>query len=94
MIIALAFRRPLGDFLGGLATRVAKLSAFKAKLELAAVPAAAVNPLLDDIRSATTPAAINDSTRTMLEQAQSTLPADFAVINLGFVSEWIISRLL
>ena len=29
----------------------------------------------------------------MLEQAQSTLPADFAVINLGSGQEWITSRL-
>jgi hypothetical protein len=93
IVMALAFRRPLGDFLGGLAGRVTKLSAFKVELELAAVSSDASSPLLDDIRSATTPAAISDSSRTMLEQAQSTLPADFAVINLGAGAEWITSRL-
>jgi hypothetical protein len=93
IVMALVFRRPLGDFLGGLATRVTKLSAFKVELELAAVPSAAVIPLLDDIRSATAPAEINDSSRATLEQTQSTLPADFAVIDLGCGSEWLTSRL-
>lgn len=93
IVMAFAFRKPLGDFLGGLAARVTKLSAFKVELELAAVPSAAISPLLDDIRSATTPAAINDSTRLMIEQAQSTLPADFALINLGSGEEWLTSRL-
>ena len=93
IVVALTFRRSLGDFLRGLATRVTKLSAFKVELELAAVPSAAASPLLDDIRSATTPAEISDSTRQMLEQAQSTLPADSAVINLGSGQEWLTSRL-
>jgi hypothetical protein len=93
IVMALAFRRPLGDFLSGLAGRVTKLSVFKVELELTATPSAAVSPLLDDIRSATTPASISDSTRTMLEQAQSTLPADFAEINLGTGDAWLTSRL-
>lgn len=94
IIMAVAFRRPLGDFLRGLATRVTKLSVFKVELELAAaVPSAAVSPLLDDIRSATTPAAISDSSRTMLDQAQSTLPAHFAEIDLGSGEAWLTSRL-
>jgi len=93
IVMAFAFRRSLGDFLSGIATRVTKLSAFKVEFELAAAPSAAVSPLLDDIRTATSSAAISDSTRMMLEQAQSTLPADFAVINLGSGQEWITSRL-
>jgi len=91
--IALAFRRSLGEFLSGLAGRVTKLSAFKVELELATAPSAATGPLLDDIRSATTSAAISDSTRAMLEQAQSTMPADYAVIDLGAGEEWLTSRL-
>ena len=91
--IALAFRKPLSQFLNGLAGRVTKLSAFKMELELATAPSAAQGPLLDDIRSATTSASIADSSRTMLEQAQSTAPADFAVIDLGAGEEWLTSRL-
>ncbi len=91
--IGLAFRRPLSSFLSGLASRVTKLSAFKVELELATAPSAATGPLLDDIRSATTAAAISDSSRAMLEQAQSTLPADYAVIDLGAGEEWLTSRL-
>jgi hypothetical protein len=93
IVIALAFRKPLGQFLSGLSGRVTKLSAFKVELELASAPSAAAGPLLDDIRSATTLASIADSTRMMLEQAQSTLPADFAVIDLGTGEEWLTSRL-
>lgn len=89
--IALAFRKPLGHFLSGLAGRVTKLSAFKVELELATAPNAASGPLLDDIRSATTLASIADSTRMMLEQAQSTMPADYAVIDLGAGEEWLTS---
>lgn len=91
--IALAFRNPLGSFLSGLAGRVTKLSAFKVELELTAAPAAATSPLLDDIRNATTSASISDSSRMMLEQAQSTMPADYAVIDLGAGEEWLTSRL-
>jgi hypothetical protein len=93
IVMAFAFRRALSDFLSGLATRVTKLSAFKIEFELATAPSAVTSPLLDDIRTATSSAAISDSTRMMLEQAQSTLPADFAVINLGTGHEWITSRL-
>jgi len=91
--IAFVFRTPLGNFLSGVAGRVTKLSAFKVALELATAPSAAAGPLLDDIRSATTLANVSDSTRMMLEQAQSTLPADYAVIDLGSGDEWLTSRL-
>jgi hypothetical protein len=89
----MAFRNSLGLFFSGLAGRVTKLSAFKVELELATAPSAATGPLLDDIRSATTSAPIADSTRLMLEQAQSTMPADYAVIDLGRGQEWLTSRL-
>lgn len=91
--IALTFRNPLGSFLSGLAGRVTKLSAFQVELELTAAPSAATSPLLDDIRNATTSASISDSSRMMLEQAQSTMPADYAVIDLGAGEEWLTSRL-
>ena len=82
LVILLVFRRPLGDFFRGLAARVTKFSIFKVELELATTtPSAAESPLLDDIRSATTVAPFNDSSRLMLEQAQSTIPADFSVID-------------
>ncbi len=93
IIVAVAFRRPLGDFFRGLATRVTKLSVFKVELELAAAPSAGASPLLDDIRTATAPAAISDSSRAMLDQAQSTLPADLAIISLDFGEAWLTSRL-
>lgn len=93
ILIALVFRKPLGKFLGGLAGRVTKLSAFKVEMELAKAPSVAAGPLLDDIRSATTLAPIADSTRMMLEQAQIAMPADFAVIDLGAGEEWLTSRL-
>ena len=38
-------------------------------------------------------ASIADSTRMILEQAQSTMPADYAVIDLGAGEEWLTSRL-
>jgi hypothetical protein len=94
VIIMLVFRRPLGDFFRGLAARVTKFSVFKVELELATTtPSTAESPLLDDIRSATTVAPFNDSSRSMLEQAQSTVPADFAVIDIGTGENWITSRL-
>jgi hypothetical protein len=94
VIIMLVFRRPFGDFLRGLAARVTKFSVFKVELELATTtPSAAESPLLDDIRSATTVAQFSDSSLSMLEQAQSTVPADFAVIDIGTGENWITSRL-
>lgn len=94
LIIVLVFRRPLGDFFRGLAARVTKFSIFKVELELAkTTPSAAESPLLDDIRTATTAAPFNDSSRLMLEQAQSTVPADFSVIDIGTGENWITSRL-
>lgn len=91
--IALAFRKPLSAFLNGLSGRVTKLSAFKVELELAAAPSAAAGPLLDDIQSATTSAEMLNSTRMMLEQAQSTMPADYALIDLAAGEAWLTSRL-
>jgi|GEM_PF-2410981 len=92
IVMALVFREPLDNFLGGLATRVTKLSVFKVELELRA-PNPGVVALLDDIRNPTTLAQISDSTLNMLEQAQSKVPADFAEINLGLGEEWLTSRL-
>jgi hypothetical protein len=92
LFIAIAYRRPLTLFIGALGSRVTKLSLFKVELELK--PAAATStPLLDDIRTATSSAAVSDSSRAMLEQAQSTAPADFAIIALGEGTEWLTSRL-
>jgi hypothetical protein len=93
IVMALAFRRPLGEFLSGLSGRVTKLSVFKVELELAAAPTPATSPSLDEIRSATTIAPMGGSGGAALEQAQSTLPADFAEIDLGDGGEWLTSRL-
>jgi hypothetical protein len=91
--IALFLREPVRDFVTALGTRVTKLSVFKVELELVPAATAASGPLLDDLRTATTSAAISDSSRTMLEQLQSQTPADFAEINLGTGKEWLTSRL-
>jgi hypothetical protein len=93
LLIAGAFRRPLALFVGALGSRVTKLSLFKVELELVPAAAAAAMPLLDDIRTATSSAALNDSSSMMLEQVQSGTAADFAVIDLGDGEEWLTSRL-
>jgi hypothetical protein len=91
--IAVLFRKPLQEFVGALGTRITKLSVFKVEFELVPAATAAASPLLDDIRTATTPAAISDSSRAMLEQLQSQTPANFAEINIGIGDEWLTSRL-
>ena len=93
LLIAAAFRRPIALFVSALGSRITKLSIFKVELELVPATAATSTPLLDDIRTATSSAAISDSTRTMLEQVQSGTPADFAIIALGDGKEWLTSRL-
>jgi hypothetical protein len=94
IVMTLAFRKPLGEFLRALAPRITKVSAFKVELQLAEISAPAASLLLDDIKDANViPAAISDSTRMMLEQAQSTEPADFIAINIGEGGEWLTSRL-
>ena len=90
---ALLFRKPIREVAGGLSTRVTRLSVFNVQLELLPAAAPAASPLLDDIRTGTTWAAVNDSSRSMLEQVQSQAPADFAEINLGTGDEWLASRL-
>jgi len=92
-VAALVFREPLTRFVEALGARTTKLSVFKVELELAAGAAPAKLPLLEDIQHAPSSAEISDSSRMMLEQAQSTEPADFAVINLGDGDEWLTSRL-
>jgi hypothetical protein len=93
LLIAGVFRRPLALFVGALGSRITKLSLFKVELELVPAATAAAMPLLDDIRTATSSAAINDSSQMMLEQVQSGTAADFAVIDLGYGDEWLTSRL-
>jgi hypothetical protein len=93
LLIAVIFRQPLGQFLGTLGNRVSKLSLFKVELELLPAAAAVTTPLLDDIRSVTNSAAISDSSRAILEQVQSSEPADFSRIALGDGKEWLTSRL-
>ncbi len=91
--IALFLREPLREFVTALGTRVTKLSIFKVELELVPAATAASGALLDEFRTATTGAAISDSSSKMLEQLQSRTPADFAEINLGTGKEWLTSRL-
>jgi hypothetical protein len=93
LIMALVFRRAIGAFVSALGTRVTKLSLFKVELELVPASSATSTPLLDDIRTVTTSAQINDSSRMMLEQVQAGGPADYAKIALGKGDEWLTSRL-
>ena len=93
LVIAGGFRRPIAQFVGALGSRITKLSLFKVELELVPASAATITPLLDDIRTATNPAAISDSSRMMLEQVQSGTPADYALVSLGQGEEWLTSRL-
>jgi hypothetical protein len=94
VLIAILLYRPLTDFVTALGGRITKLSLFKVELELKPAEASqAITPLLDDIRSATTSAALSDSSRTILEQAQIGDRADYAVIGLGRGREWYTSRL-
>jgi hypothetical protein len=91
--IALVFRRPLGLFFSTIGGRITKLSLLNVELELVPATPAASTPLLDDIRSVGLGAEISDSSRMLLDQVQSTSPADFALIALGKGEEWITSRL-
>lgn len=93
LVLAGAFRRPITQFVGALGSRITKLSLFKVELELVPASAATIMPLLDDIRTATNPAAISDSSRMMLEQVQSGAPADYALVSIGQGEEWLTSRL-
>ena len=93
LLIAVVFRRPLALFVSAMGSRITKLSLFKAELTLVPATAATTTPLLDDIRTATNSAMISDSARTMLDQVQSTPPADFALIALGDGKQWLTARL-
>jgi hypothetical protein len=93
LVIAGGFRRPIAQFVSALGSRITKLSLFKVELELVAASSATITPLLDDIRTATCPAEISDSSRMMLEQVQSGTPADYALVSLGQGEEWLTSRL-
>jgi hypothetical protein len=93
LLIATLFRRPISAFMSVIGRRITKFSIFKLEIELPPATAATITPLLDDIRNATTPAEINDSSRMMLEQVQSAMPADYATIALGEGDAWLTSRL-
>jgi hypothetical protein len=93
VVIAILLYRPLNIFVRAIGSRITKLSLFKVELELLAERAATSTPLLDDIRSASTAAQINDSKIMMLEQVQSGTPADYAVVAIGNGEQWLTSRL-
>jgi hypothetical protein len=94
LLLALAFRRTITEFVAALGSRASKLSLFKVELELApdAKPATAT-PWLDDIRTGTTAAPVGDSLADMVQEVQSREPADYAEIGLGDGKEWLTSRL-
>lgn len=93
LVIGLAFWKPLSAFIASLGGRVSKLSVFQVEIELASAKAPPSTPLLDEIRSETYQAPMADSSRQMLEQVQSTAPADYTLIDLGRGHEWLSSRL-
>lgn len=93
LLLGGAFRKPLSAFIAALGGRVNKLSIFKFEIELASATAPASTPLLDEIRSGSSSAPVGDSSRQLLEQVQSTMPADFSLIGLGQGQEWLTSRL-
>ncbi len=93
LLIGVVFHRQIALFMSALGSRITKLSLFKVELELVPATAATTTPLLDDIRTATSPAEISDSSRAKLERVQSRAPADFAVIAIGKGQDWLTSRL-
>jgi hypothetical protein len=93
VLVGLAFWKPLSLFLTSLGGRISKLSAFKVEIELASAKSPPATPLLDEIKSETYHAPMVDSSRQMLEQVQSTAPADYTLIELGHGREWLSTRL-
>lgn len=93
LVIALLYREEIARFISSIGGRVSKLSAFSVAIELASARAPSTTPLLDELRSATDPGLIGDSSGAMLKQVQSTAAADYALIHLGSGQEWLTSRL-
>lgn len=93
LLVGLAFWRPLSSFINSLGGRISKVSVFKVELELASAKAPPATPLLDEIKSETYQAPVGDSSRQMLEQVQSTVPADYTLIELGRGRDWLTTRL-
>ncbi|TGT78436.1 hypothetical protein EN802_01985 [bacterium M00.F.Ca.ET.159.01.1.1] len=83
----------MADFATAIGARVSKLQIAQLSIELISAREPARTPLLDEIRDPAKSADFGDSSHTLLEQARSTEPADFAVINLGKGDEWLTSRL-
>ena len=92
VVIAVLLYKPLTGFINVVGGRITKLSLFKVELELKPAEAA-TTLLLDDLRTATTAAQINDLSSLMLQQIQSGPPAHYAIISLGSGDEWWTSRL-
>jgi hypothetical protein len=98
IVVAFLLYAPFKLFVVAIGGRITKLSLPKI-LEIELPPAKAAAPLLlDDLRAATTGAKIRgieirDSSRAVLEQVQSTEPADYALIALGQGDKWLTSRL-
>ena len=93
LLVGLAFWKPLSSFIGSLGGRLSKLSILKVEIELASAKAPPSTPLLDEIKSETYQAPMGDSSRQMLEQVQSTVPADYTLIEMGRGREWLTTRL-
>lgn len=93
VLVGLAFWKPLSLFLTSMGGRINKLSAFKVEIELASAKSLPATSLLDEIKSETYHAPMGDSSGQMLEQVQSTTPADYTLIELGRGREWLSTRL-
>jgi hypothetical protein len=82
-VLALVFRAPVARFLSAAGGRMTRLSIFNVAVEMAPVSGA---PVLNEIRQLTDPAAVGDSSRALAEQVQKASQAEFAVVDLGPVT--------
>jgi hypothetical protein len=92
-VLVVWFRKPLADFAAAVGGRVSKLEIAQLSIELSSAREPTRTPLLDEIRDPTRSAQLADSQQMLIDQARSSEPADFAVINLGQGEEWLTSRL-
>lgn len=97
VFIVWRYREPLSGFLREVPRRVRSISAAGVSIELAEAQPRALLALQDlkvDLRHAGTSSDVNDSTlRSFYAQIEDPGRIDHAVVDLGFGSEWLSSRL-
>lgn len=94
LVLLILYRRPLGDFLSGVSSRISKFSAFGATVEIATFSTARVltAPILDELKS-NEGALATDSSGTLLRSLLEGPHADFVIVNVGEGREWFNTRL-